>query len=122
MNLLMRLFEHVHGERRREALRAFAERCPRDVFESLLHGRKTSPSENPEARDLEMFIFYGPERPIRGEVLPLTIPAPKGALRDIRHIVHLIYLSPSLEDEPRELVLGVIAHETAHAWLRHDLL
>ena len=71
---------------------------------------------------LDTYLIYAPERSIRGEVLavnPPTFPLDGAAHPVVRTFI--VYLSPNLERERAKVVLGTVAHEIAHAWLRHGV-
>jgi hypothetical protein len=59
------------------------------------------------------YEIFGPAPPILGELV--------GTYLTMRNQppMHFIYLAPALEDQPKEVVLGIVAHEIAHAMLRH---
>ena len=41
---------------------------------------------------------------------------------EIREYAKVIYLSPRLEEKKLDLMIGIVAHELAHVYLRHNLI
>lgn len=94
---------NVDPGRRKQALEEFARRCPQTVLKSIVRGDSC-------------YEFIGADPRTLGEYV---------ATYDIKEWakfgkdMHLIYLSPYLEHKEPEVVLGIVVHEIAHAWLKH---